>query len=397
MCTSILGILKINCPSERSTNTINISMSALNQKISETIVKVNQESRNSYVLVQNQKVVLNGYPTYGVVPDLKILQNANLKLTDSTTLKSTISVQDMTNLSNSIQTQFDDLLKGDSPFIKANTDNIVNLRKAITNVLKSSTTLQKAQESVSETLSVQNQDITINFAPGVPDAVIAELGADIVRTPGQRPVIQIDQNLVNDILKNTIISSLVSSIKNDKIVNETLAKFGSNADCEMTFSEDPCNMETQKTSLHGKVTQQPKGSGIKCLNLAQKQFPNITWRAVGANEFIATYPCTKKDETTSSDKTETEKEIEKELQENKSELEKQIERDIQKDNEKNKEESSNLPDENTPEKDSQQDKTQPQEKTQESKKDNTIMYVGLGVGVVVVLGIAYFLLRKKRE
>lgn len=394
MCTSILGILKINCPSEKSTNTINISMSALNQKISETIVKVNQESRNSYVLVQNQTVKLNGYPTYGVVPDLKILQNANLKLTDSTTLKSTISVQDMTNLSNSIQTQFDDLLKGDSPFIKANTDNIVNLRKAITNVLKSSTTLQKVQESVSETLSVQNQDITINFAPGVPDAVIAELGADIVRTPGQRPVIQIDQNLVNDILKNTIISSIVSAIKNDKIVNETLAKFGSNADCEMTFAEDPCNMETKKTSLRGKVTQQPKGSGIKCLNLAQKQFPNITWRAVGANEFIATYPCTKKDETSSpTDKTDVEKEIERELQENKSELEKQIERDIQqdtqKDTEKNQEESSKPPVENPPEKESQE-QTQP-------KKDNTMMYVGLGVGVVVVLGIAYFLLRKKRE
>jgi hypothetical protein len=400
MCTSILGILKINCPEERNTNTINISMSALNQKISETIVKVNQESRNSYVLVQNQTVKLNGYPTYGVVPDLKILQSANLKLTDSTILKSTISVQDMTNLSNSIQTQFDDLLKGDSPFIKANTDNIVNLRKAITNVIKSSTTLQKAQESVSETLSVQNQDITINFAPGVPDAVIAELGADIVRTPGQRPVIQIDQNLVNDILKNTIISSIVSAIKNDKIVNETLAKFGSNADCEMTFAEDPCNMETQKTSLRGKVTQQPKGSGIKCLNLTQKQFPNITWRAVGANEFIATYPCTKKDETKTSDKTDVEKEIERELQENKSELEKQIERDIQqdtqKDTEKNKEESSKPPVENPPEKESQE-QTQPQEKTEESKKDNTMMYIGLGVGVVVVLGFAYFLLRKKRE
>jgi len=412
MCTSILGILKINCPSEKSTNTINISMSVLNQKVSETIASVNQQSRSSYTLVQNQKVVLNGYPTYGVVPDLKILQEARLNLVEKTKLESSITAQDMTNLSNSVSTQFDDLLKGDSPFIKANTDNIVNLRKAITNVIKSSTTLSSAQTAVSAALSVQNQEIIINFAPGVPDAVIAEAGADIVRTPGQRPVIQIDQKLVNNILTNTAISSVIKSIKNDNVVNTALAKFGSNADCEMSFSEDPCNMETQKTSLRGKVTQQPKGSGIKCLNLAQKQFPNITWRAVGANEFIATYPCTKKEETSpSTDKTDVEKEIERDLQENKSELEKQIERDIQRDTQQDTQRDTQQEKQQDTQQDTQRDTQQEkqqdtqrdtqqekqQDTQQEKQKDNTMMYVGLGVGVVVVIGIAYFLLRKKRE
>ena len=405
MCTSILGILKINCPSERSTNTINISMSVLNQKISETIVKVNQQSRSSYTLVQNQKVVLIGYPTYGVVPDLKILQEARLNLVEKTKLESTITAQDMTNLSNSVSTQFDELLKSDSPFIKENTDNIVNLRKAITNVIKSSKTLNSAQSAISSALSVQNQEIIINFAPGVPDAVIAEYGADIVRTPGQRPVIQIDQKLVNNILTNTAISSVIKSIKNDDVVNTALAKFGSNADCEMTFSEDSCNMETQKTTLRGKVTQQPKGTGIKCLNLAQRQFPGITWRAIGANEFIATYPCTKKEETSSpTDKTELEKELERDLQgddKDKSELEKQIERDIQQDIQQDTQQDIQQDTQQPPQQDTQQDTQQPpqqdtqQPPQQDTQKDNTMMYVGLGVGVVVVLGLAYFLFKKK--
>jgi hypothetical protein len=396
MCTSILGILKINCPSEQSTNTININMSVLNQKVSETIVRVNQESKSSYTLVQNQRVILNGYPTYGVVPDLKILQEAKLNLVEKTKLASSITSEDMTKLSNSIETQFVDLLKGDKPFIKQNQDNIVNLRKAITNVIKSSATLNSAQTAVSEALSVQNQEIIINFAPGVPDAIIAESGADIVRTPGQRPVIQIDQKLVNNILTNTAISSVIKSIKNDSVVNTALAKFGSNADCEMKFTEDACNMETQKTTLRGKVTQEPKGSGVKCLNLAQKQFPGVTWRTVSANEFITTYPCTKKDEI-SSDKTDIEKDIERELKgedNDKSELEKQIEKDIQKDSE----ESVKPPVEESVKPPVEEQKSQEAKKEDKpSEKDNTIMYVGLGVGVIVIAGLAYFFLKRKRD
>jgi len=405
MCTSLLGILKINCPSEKSTNTINISMQVLNQKISETVANVNQESRSSYTLVQNQRVILNNYPTYGIVPDLKILQEAKLNLVDKTTLMSTIKSEDMTSLSNNISTQFDDLLKDNSnPFVVKNKDNIVNLRNSITNVIKSSSTLKSAQKAISESLSVQSQEIIINFGPGVPDAVLSEMGADIQRVEGQRPIIQIDQKLVNNILKNAVISSVISSIKNDAVVNTALAKFGNNVDCEMTFTEDPCNVETKKTNLRGKVTTESKGEGIKCLNFAQKKFPSVNWRTTSPSDYIAIYPCTIKDEDTP--KTDIEKEIENELQdgkeEPKSDLEKQIEEDIKKDTSEIKEQIKPSPDNTKPVEKQDKEKLNPvvEEKeksitTKESEtKDNTMMFVGIGVGIVIIAGIVYFMKKK---
>lgn len=396
MCTSLLGILKINCPSEKSTNTINISMQVLNQKISETVANVNQNSRSSYTLVQNQRVILNNYPTYGIVPDLKILQEAKLDLVDKTTLMSTINSEDMTSLSNNISTQFDDLLKDNSnPFVVKNKDNIVNLRNSITNVIKSSSTLKSAQKAISESLSVQSQEIIINFGPGVPDAVLSEMGADIQKVEGQRPIIQIDQKLVNNILKNAVISSVISSIKNDAVVNTALAKFGNNVDCEMTFTEDPCNVETKKTNLRGKVTTESKGEGIKCLNFAQKKFPSVNWRTTSPSDYIAIYPCTIKNEDTPKN------DIEKE--EPKSDLEKQIEEDIKKDTTEIKEQVKPSPDNNTKPVE-KQDKEKPipvvEEKeksttTKESEtKDNTMMFVGIGVGIVIIAGIVYFMKKK---
>jgi hypothetical protein len=408
MCTSLLGILKINCPDERSTNTINISMSVLNQKLSETIAKVNQQSKSSYVLVQNQKVTLNGYPTYGIVPDLKILQEAKLNLTDVTTLKATINSQDMTNLSNSVQTQFDDLLKQDSPFVKQNTDNIVNLRNAITTVIKSSATLTSVQKALSESLSVQNQEVIINFAPGMPDALISEMGAEILKSEGRRPVIQIDQTLVNNILKYAAISSVISAIKNDTVVNQALAKFGKNKDCEMTFSEDTCNKETNETNLRGKVTTQPEGKGITCLNLAKSQYPTVTWRQQDANNFIAVYPCVQSEPAPNN---QPDKQNQQNQGEQKSDLEKQIEKDIQKEIEKDiqkqlenqkQEEPSptpetkpdTKPDVQPPTPDAQPEKQPP---TPEIKTDNTMMYAGAGIGLVLVIAVVYFLMKRNKN
>ena len=403
MCTSLLGILKINCPDERSTNTINISMSVLNQKLSETIAKVNQQSRSSYVLVQNQKVTLNGYPTYGIVPDLKILQEATLNLTDVTTLKATINSQDMTNLSNSVQTQFDDLLKQDSPFVKQNTDNIVNLRNAITTVIKSSATLTSVQKALSESLSVQNQEVIINFAPGMPDALISEMGAEILKSEGRRPVIQIDQKLVNNILKYAAISSVISAIKNDTVVNQALAKFGKNKDCEMTFTEDACNKETNKTNLRGKVTTKPEGKGITCLNLAMSKYPTVTWRQQDANNFIAVYPCVQSgpapnnqpdQQNQGEQKSDLEKQIEQDIQ-------KEIEKDIQKQLENQKQEEPSpetkpdiKPDVQPPTPDTQPEKQPP---TPETKTDNTMMYAGAGIGLVLVIAVVYFLMKRNKN
>ena len=78
----------------------------------------------------------------------------------------------------------------------------------------------------------------------------------------------------------------------------------------------------------------------------------------------------------------------------KSELEKQIEKDIQKDSE----ESVKPPVEESVKPPVEEQKSQEAKKEDKpSEKDNTIMYVGLGVGVIVIAGLAYFFLKRKRD
>jgi hypothetical protein len=313
-----------------------------------------------------------------------VLQEAKIKITDTTTLQSTITSQDMTNLASNVEAQFDNLLNQNSPFVKENTTNIINLRKAIVSVIKDNETLNSAQLAISTTTTVQNQDVTINFAPGMTDSIVRELGAEVIREEGRRPVIQIDQKLIQVVLSNAVINSIVSSIKNSDIVNNALANFGKNKNCEMTFREDPCNTQTNKTKLKGVITALPEGRGISCLNLARTTYPNVTWKQDNSMNFSAIYNCVSSSSSNQNNNNGEEK----------SDLEREIERDLQNQPSDN---NQNQPSDNNQNQPSDNNQNQPSGKkpSPEPAKDNTIMYVGIAVTVVILIGGAFFLMKKK--
>lgn len=213
-----LGIISIgDCGSKQNTvNNINISQ--ISQKLSQTVAETNQSASNLSLNVQNQNVKINGYT--GAV-DIKITQNMNVKIASSSKISAAIKSEDMKELAQSISSQLDEMTKQSSDIgVPPSVQNKVNnLKKSITSVVTSSTLLRTMQKSMAEAVSVQNQDIIINFATMSPDDVkkVAD-SAQQQPGPGGRPVISIDQTLIASIQQQAALSSITEAIAKDKNV-----------------------------------------------------------------------------------------------------------------------------------------------------------------------------------
>lgn len=305
MCTSLFGVLSFNCKGEDAkSNKINISLDVLNSKVSSTIAENKQNSKTSSVYVQNQTVGINGYPAFGNPPDIRIAQRMNLNIISRSDIDSKITSDDMSTLATSVGSQFDDLLSrtGDS-FLNNNKNNIINLKNAIVNVINDSKTLKNVQDSLTDTVAVQGQNVTINFAPGIPESFLKEYAQFIKpgETASSRPYIEINQEMANNIITTTAMKSVISNITKNSTVNTILSGFG-NKDCELEFTQDDCpstGTSAGRTNLRAKIKTQSEKSGKKCLNVAEEKYPTLTWQTDSKDNtyLIARTSCTYGDDT----------------------------------------------------------------------------------------------------
>jgi hypothetical protein len=221
-----LGIISIgDCASKQNTVN-NINLNQISQKLSQTVAETNQSASSLALNVQNQNVKINGYT--GAV-DIKITQSMNVQIASKSKISASIKSEDMKELAQSLNTQLDEMTKqtSDIGVPPAVQNKVNNVKKSITSVVTSSTLLKTMQKSMAEAVSVQNQDIIINFAEldsGAIENIVNQYKKD---SQGGRPVISIDQTLIASIQQEAALSSITESIAKDKNVQASVEELKS--------------------------------------------------------------------------------------------------------------------------------------------------------------------------
>lgn len=215
------GFLAVgNCASKQNVVN-NINLNQISQKLSQTVAETNQSASSLSLNVQNQNVKINGYT--GAV-DIKITQNMNVKIASKSKISAAIKSEDMKELAQSLSTQLDEMAKQTTDFgaPPAVQNKVNNVKKSITSVVTSSTLLKTMQKSMAEAVSVQNQDIIINFAELDSGAIENIVNQYKKSEQGGRPVISIDQTLIASIQQEAALSSITEAIAKDKNVQSSI-------------------------------------------------------------------------------------------------------------------------------------------------------------------------------
>jgi len=216
MCYGVLGNLFFfgDCRKDFPKAQYSLNLSSVKSQIKNSISKTNQQSRTEVVGSQVQNVTINGY-TSGA-PDIIITQRMNIKLASSTNLSSAISDKLMANVANSIESQLESLAKT-NPALSApkNKKLVQNIQTSIADILKSQSAKYAIQKKMLNTLTVQDQQIIINFSQGVTPKIVDNPDRIVSKFHDGRPVIEIDQNLVNDLFVETTMESIIGEIVNN--------------------------------------------------------------------------------------------------------------------------------------------------------------------------------------
>jgi hypothetical protein len=216
MCYGVLGNLFSfgDCRKNFPKAQYSLNLSSVKSQIKNSISKTNQQSRTEVVGSQVQNVTINGYTSGS--PDIIITQRMNIKLASSTKLSSVINDKMMVNVSNSIESQLESLMNSNPVLsLPKNKKLVQNIQTSIAEILKSQSAKYAIQQKMLNTLSVQNQQIIINFSQGVTPKIVDNPDRVVTKFHDGRPVIEIDQNLVNDLFVETTMESIIGEIVNN--------------------------------------------------------------------------------------------------------------------------------------------------------------------------------------
>lgn len=220
MCYGVLGNLFSfgNCSKEHPKAKYSLNLSAIQQNIKSSVSKTNQRAKTEVGGSQVQQVTINGY--ISGAPDIIVTQGMNIKLANATKLSSSISDTVIVDAGNSMMDEFDKQINSiatSNPSInnEANKKITTNIKNTLTNILNSESTKKSIQRDMVSTLSVQNQNVVINFAQGVSDKIVNNSETVKKKFYDGRPVIEVDQNLVNNMLVESALKSMIGEIVNN--------------------------------------------------------------------------------------------------------------------------------------------------------------------------------------
>jgi len=122
----------------------------------------------------------------------------------------------MVNAAEAIDSQLESLVNA-NPVLKTpkNKKIISNIQATVQNILRSDSAKYAVQQKMLNTLSIQNQEIIINFAQGVTPKVVNNPETVTTKFHDGRPVIEIDQNLINNMFVETAMESIIGEIVNN--------------------------------------------------------------------------------------------------------------------------------------------------------------------------------------
>jgi hypothetical protein len=216
MCYGVLGNLFSfgDCKKDFPKAQYSLSVSSIKSQIKNSVAKTNQQSKIETVGSQVQRVMINGYTSGS--PDIIVSQRMNVKVASSTKLSGAISDKVMVNAAEAIDSQLESLVNA-NPVLRTpkNKKIISNIQASVQNILRSDSAKYAVQQKMLNTLSIQNQEIIINFAEGVTPKVVNNPETVTTKFHDGRPVIEIDQNLINNMFVETAMESIIGEIVNN--------------------------------------------------------------------------------------------------------------------------------------------------------------------------------------
>lgn len=191
----------------------NLNMNSIKSQLVNSVSSVVSKSKDEIGTGQVQNITINGYVGNG--PDIIISQTLKFKAVSNSKLSSVINDETLSKVANDLDGQLKKFEQENKNLLsKPSTKNLYeNVRKNMVDVIKSDATRKVLQTKITTSLSIQNQDIYINFSDKVGELVLENVRA--VRGPDNRPVIEITQELVNNIYIETVMKNLVSVIVNN--------------------------------------------------------------------------------------------------------------------------------------------------------------------------------------
>ena len=195
-------------------NQLNIQLNSVKSQLVNSISSVVSKAKDEITVGQVQNVTINGYVANG--PDIIISQNLKLKSVSNSKLSSVINDDTLKKVADDLDSQMKKM-ESENKEILSNPEEkalFENIRKNMIDVIKSDSTKKVLQTKVTSSLSIQNQEIYINFSNKVGELILDDVKT--TKAADGRPVIEITQDLINDIYVETVMKNLVGVIVNNQ-------------------------------------------------------------------------------------------------------------------------------------------------------------------------------------
>lgn len=195
-------------------NQLNIQLNTVKSQLVNSISSVVSKAKDEITVGQVQNVTINGYVSNG--PDIIISQNLKLKSVSNSKLSSVINDETLKKVADDLDSQMKKMELENKEILSNPEEKALfeNIRKNMIDVIKSDSTKKVLQTKVTSSLSIQNQEIYINFSNKVGELILDDVKT--TKAPDGRPVIEITQDLINDIYVETVMKNLVGVIVNNQ-------------------------------------------------------------------------------------------------------------------------------------------------------------------------------------
>lgn len=218
-CAKLLIFSFGDCAQEQN-NTNNELLTSFSESVKNIVQSTTNEGSPVNLSVMNQNVTINGYT--GLV-GLKITQDAEVKVANTSDMKSELSATAIskfeTDFKSQINSTFD--VQGDVGADQTIQNLVNNVKNQILNKFNSDAYQQAINKASPVTISSLNSTVTINFADMNKDTLEALLAKYKTSYNGET-VIEIKQELLNDVQSQGTIDSVLNVFLKDEALNKAI-------------------------------------------------------------------------------------------------------------------------------------------------------------------------------
>lgn len=218
-CTKFLIFSFGDC-AQKQKDTINIDTTMLSESIKETRADIQQDTSPITITEANQNVNIKGYT--GLI-SLYIEQNSQIKITNTSSITSSMNNESITDFVNKFKNAINENLKleTDIGVDQSIQESVSNLRSNLINKMSTTNVLSALSRSNPVNIDSKNQNINIDFSD-----VTSELSKELIEKykDPEKPIIKITQDVLSEIQNSVMINQVMNIIIKDNAINDQIIK-----------------------------------------------------------------------------------------------------------------------------------------------------------------------------